>query len=282
MMQGTGAAFQTNAEFVFQLSLWNHQENAGVVLDSSTGFRLPNAAIRSPDAAWISQARWQALTPVQRRGFIPLCPDFLMELCSPTDDRKELQAKMHEYLTSAIKRILTGLWITSIGTQASMALWRRMSHLRPLRTCGSWFLTPGVARRAQHADAIALYAGFDSPHSEAILYNIILSDIQVIMRTKKQVSSSSPSKSITATEAARHFSEVINQVRYRSIEFDIVRGKEVVARIVPPTAPAGVPLARLNELFRSLPRLNEADADAFLRDVQTALSHVVADRVAWD
>lgn len=98
-----GETGRANAEFVFQLSLWSHHENAGIVFDSSTGFRLSSGAIRSPDTAWISQARWQALTPVQRRGFIPLCPDFLMELRSPTDDWEELQAKMHEYLANGLR-----------------------------------------------------------------------------------------------------------------------------------------------------------------------------------
>ncbi len=98
-----GETGRLNAEIAFQLSLWNHQENAGVVVDSSTGFRLPNGAIRSADAAWISLARWQALTPAQRQGFIPLCPDFLLELCSATDDWQESQCKMHEYLTNGLQ-----------------------------------------------------------------------------------------------------------------------------------------------------------------------------------
>jgi Uma2 family endonuclease len=98
-----GEAGRANAELVFQLSLWNHHERLGIVFDSSTGFRLSSGAIRSPDTAWIRQARWQALTPAQRRGFIPLCPDFLMELRSPTDDWEELQAKMHEYLANGLR-----------------------------------------------------------------------------------------------------------------------------------------------------------------------------------
>ncbi len=67
-------------------------------MDSSTGFILPNGAERSPDGAWISRERWEALTPVQREKFPPLCPDFVLELRSPSDDLAELQAKMREYL----------------------------------------------------------------------------------------------------------------------------------------------------------------------------------------
>ncbi|GAB4216669.1 MAG: Uma2 family endonuclease [Synechococcales cyanobacterium] len=80
-----------------QLWLWNQRTRLGVAFDSSTGFCLPNGAIRSPDAAWIAQARWQALSPVQRRQFAPICPDFVMELCSPSDDLALLQVKMQEY-----------------------------------------------------------------------------------------------------------------------------------------------------------------------------------------
>ena len=57
----------------------------GISFDSSTGFRLPNGAIRSPDAAWIKTQRWQALTQNQRRSFAPLCPDFVIELRSSSD-----------------------------------------------------------------------------------------------------------------------------------------------------------------------------------------------------
>jgi len=91
-----GSSF--NAGIVAQLWLWNQQTGAGVVFDSSAGFTLPNGAIRSPDAAWIPKARWQALTPAEKRRFAPLCPDFVMELASPSDCLDELQAKMREYL----------------------------------------------------------------------------------------------------------------------------------------------------------------------------------------
>jgi len=86
-----------NSELNLNLGLWNRQHRLGKVFDSSTGFRLPNGAIRSPDLAWVAQARWDALTPSQRKGFAPLCPDFVVELMSETDDFPSLQAKMREY-----------------------------------------------------------------------------------------------------------------------------------------------------------------------------------------
>jgi Uma2 family endonuclease len=73
------------------------------VFDSSTGFRLPNGAIRAPDTAWVAQARWQALTSEQRQGFAPLCPDFILELASATDDMDDLRAKMQEYLENGCR-----------------------------------------------------------------------------------------------------------------------------------------------------------------------------------
>ncbi|MDB9312085.1 Uma2 family endonuclease [Spirulina sp. CS-785/01] len=70
----------------------------GEGFDSSTGFILPNGAIRSPDVSWVSRERWESLTPEQREGFIPLCPDFVVELRSKSDNLATLREKMQEYL----------------------------------------------------------------------------------------------------------------------------------------------------------------------------------------
>ncbi len=87
-----------NADLLGQLWQWNRQMQLGVVFDSSAGFTLPNGAIRSPDAAWVAKSRWERLTPEQRRKFAPLCPDFVVELKSPTDDLATLQAQLQEYI----------------------------------------------------------------------------------------------------------------------------------------------------------------------------------------
>lgn len=77
---------------------WVMADGSGVGFDSSTEFKLPNGANRSPDVAWIRNKRWEALTPDERKKFPPLCPDFVIELRSDSDRVTTLQAKMQEYI----------------------------------------------------------------------------------------------------------------------------------------------------------------------------------------
>jgi len=92
-----------NSELTTDFVIWNRQAKAGKVFDSSTGFKLPNGAIRSPDVAWIAQAHWEQLSPEQRRQFAPICPDFVLELVSLADDLAMVQAKMQEYLENGCR-----------------------------------------------------------------------------------------------------------------------------------------------------------------------------------
>ena len=92
-----------NSELTTDFVIWNRQAKAGKVFDSSAGFKLPNGAIRSPDVAWIAQARWEQLSPEQRRQFAPICPDFVLELVSLADDLATLEAKMQEYLENGCR-----------------------------------------------------------------------------------------------------------------------------------------------------------------------------------
>jgi Uma2 family endonuclease len=85
------------AVLVHLLMAWNDAHALGVVFGPSAGFALPNGAIRSPDVSWIARDRWDALPPQRRRRFAPLCPDFVAELRSPTDRRRDLRTKMREY-----------------------------------------------------------------------------------------------------------------------------------------------------------------------------------------
>lgn len=81
-----------------QLWAWVERDRSGVGFDSSTGFILPNTAERAPDAAWIRTERWLAIPPAKREKFAPICPDFVVELLSPSDDLSESHAKMREYV----------------------------------------------------------------------------------------------------------------------------------------------------------------------------------------
>lgn len=93
-----GETGHRNIKIAYFLVKWvEEQGGSGISFDSSTGFKLPNGADRSPDASWISTKRWESLTPEERRGFIPLCPDFVIELRSQSDSLSKLQAKMQEY-----------------------------------------------------------------------------------------------------------------------------------------------------------------------------------------
>ncbi|MDR9405202.1 MAG: Uma2 family endonuclease [Halothece sp. Uz-M2-17] len=93
-----GETGNRNARITQQLLNWTDQDGTGIAFDSSTGFKLPNGANRSPDSAWLPLSRWETLTPQQRQKFIPLCPDFVIELRSPTDQLIDVQNKMQEYL----------------------------------------------------------------------------------------------------------------------------------------------------------------------------------------
>jgi Uma2 family endonuclease len=93
-----GATGWRNSRLITQLSIWADREESGIVFDSSTEFILPNGAIRSPDASWINKTRLAALTPGQKNKFLPLCPDFVIELCSPSDTINKLRDKMQEYM----------------------------------------------------------------------------------------------------------------------------------------------------------------------------------------
>ncbi|MDW8420879.1 MAG: Uma2 family endonuclease [Pseudanabaenaceae cyanobacterium SKYGB_i_bin29] len=86
-----------------ELGVWNRCYDKGKAFDSSTGFLLPNGAVRSPNAAWVSMERWNSLTSEERKKFLPLCPDFLLELLSPSDDWQSGLTKMQEYMDNGCR-----------------------------------------------------------------------------------------------------------------------------------------------------------------------------------
>jgi Uma2 family endonuclease len=98
---GTGAR---NAGLTARVVLWSWNDGTGVAFDSSAGFTLPNGAVRSPDASWIRNERWNALTEEQRNNsFSPICPDFVVELRSHSDRMKKLRKKMREYIAQGAR-----------------------------------------------------------------------------------------------------------------------------------------------------------------------------------
>ena len=81
-----------------ELELWNRAHKLGKTYSSSAGFTLPNGAIRSPDAAWVSHARLAGLSAEDQKKFAHICPDFVIEICSESDRLEDVQAKMQEYI----------------------------------------------------------------------------------------------------------------------------------------------------------------------------------------
>jgi Uma2 family endonuclease len=112
-----GETGSRNAELIAALVMWNKQSQLGKVFDSSTGFALPQGSDRSPDAAWVTLARWEALTPEERRGFLPLCPDFVIELLSPSDSWSQGQQKMEDYQQNGCR---LGWLLDPKGKQAAL------------------------------------------------------------------------------------------------------------------------------------------------------------------
>jgi Uma2 family endonuclease len=99
IMSPTGSETdERNFNVIVQLGIWTKQDGTGVGFGSSGGFTLPNGAVRSPDAAWIKRTRWEAISPELRKKFAPICPEFVIELRSETDNLRILQDKMQEYI----------------------------------------------------------------------------------------------------------------------------------------------------------------------------------------
>lgn len=95
---------ERNCSLTGQLYQWYEaNETLGKAFDSSAGFTLPNGAIRSPDASWVSRERWEALTPEDKATFPNICPDLVVELRSNSDSLKSLQDKMREYIENGAK-----------------------------------------------------------------------------------------------------------------------------------------------------------------------------------
>lgn len=99
IMAPTGAETgNRNSEITRQLGNWTKRDGTGAAFDSSTGFKLPNGADRSPEGSWVKKSRLATLTREDKLKFLPLCPDFVIEPLSPTDTLAAAHAKMDEYI----------------------------------------------------------------------------------------------------------------------------------------------------------------------------------------
>ena len=94
---------ESNADIVYQLKHWARKDKTGKVYESSAGFVLPNGAIRSPDASWITIERLEKLSDEEQHGFKNICPDFVIELRSSSDSLPKVKAKMDEYIENGTK-----------------------------------------------------------------------------------------------------------------------------------------------------------------------------------
>ena len=103
MAPAGGETSARNSLFIADLVIWNRETRLGIAFDSNGGFVLPNGAMRAPDVSWIPIERWNQLSAEQRKKFLPLCPDFVIELRSPSDRVKDLQKKMQEWMDNGCR-----------------------------------------------------------------------------------------------------------------------------------------------------------------------------------
>jgi Uma2 family endonuclease len=85
------------------LWIWNRDSKLGVAFDSSAGFTLPNGKVAASDAAWIVRDRWLGVPAKLRKRFAPICPDFVVEITSPSDDLDKTREKMVEYINQGVR-----------------------------------------------------------------------------------------------------------------------------------------------------------------------------------
>jgi Uma2 family endonuclease len=103
MPPASGGSSARNLSVSAQLYIWSEQHGTGMAFDSSAGFILPNGATRSPDASWVSQEQMALISDEQMDKFLPRCPDFVIEILSPTDSLRQTAEKMEEYIANGAK-----------------------------------------------------------------------------------------------------------------------------------------------------------------------------------
>ena len=92
-----------NANLIGELIIWNRKRNKGICFDSSTGFTLPDGSVRSPDASWLTKEKWGNLSETEKNEFPHVCPDFVIELKSKSDNLKLLEFKMNKWIENGCR-----------------------------------------------------------------------------------------------------------------------------------------------------------------------------------
>lgn len=98
-----GKTGRRNFKLIGAFATWVEKDGTGQGFDSSTVFSMPNGAKRSPDLSWARNERWDALTDEEQERFPPLCPDFVIELRSPSDSLPQLRKKLEEYIANGVQ-----------------------------------------------------------------------------------------------------------------------------------------------------------------------------------
>lgn len=93
----------TNGELFGEVRNWNRQTKAGRTSESNGGYTLPDKSMRAPDVGWVSKERLMSVLPEELKKFAHVCPDFVIEVRSESDNLSELQAKMEKWLQNGVR-----------------------------------------------------------------------------------------------------------------------------------------------------------------------------------
>jgi Uma2 family endonuclease len=137
-----GETGNRNFELYLDLGNWNRQTRLGKAFDDSTGFQLPNGAKRSPDLSWITIKKWGSLSVEDRKKFIPLCPDFVVELVSESNDLEDTRKKMRAYLDNGLR--LGWLIVPKTQIVEIYRLDREVEYLQSPTTLSGEEILPGL------------------------------------------------------------------------------------------------------------------------------------------
>jgi Uma2 family endonuclease len=135
MSPAGGKTGRRNSSLIIDLGVWARADGRGFVIESNTGFILSDGSMRSPDAAWIENSRWDALSEEEQERYPSICPDFVVELRSQSDVLKELESKMEQWMANGAKLA----WMIDPAGQA-VSVYRpgrpREVLVRPAIVCG--------------------------------------------------------------------------------------------------------------------------------------------------